>query len=236
MVSTRFQTKMATLNEVRDLILVLQKEQKESNDKIDQLLLDLKAKDDHIKSLESRIEKLESQVETFEGTDSCLRKTINLLERKCDDNEQYSRRMSLRITKIPSVKDENSEKCKEIAVSTLNKIPGVNITKSDIVRAHRTGKIVAQNKPRQMLVKFKSWEVRTDVYKKRKDLRSNQIFSDLTKRRLGLKHMAIDRANDMDNVEFVFSDMNCSLGLKLVSGDFKYFNSEDELTAILSNT
>ena len=28
--------------------------------------------------------------------------------------------------------------------------------------------------------------------------------------------MDIDRTNDMDNVEFVFSDVNCSLGLKLM--------------------
>ena len=103
--------KMSTINEVHDLLLKLQKEQKESNQKIDELRKEIKKKDEVITSLQSRVEILESGMEKLLSTVSVQSNTIKLLERKCDDNEQYSRRMSLRITDIPVEAGENASKC-----------------------------------------------------------------------------------------------------------------------------
>ena len=67
--------KMSTLAEVYDLLKTLQSEQSNSNKKIDQLLEDIRAKDEKIRSLETRVEQLEGNV-------SILRNTVNLLEIK----------------------------------------------------------------------------------------------------------------------------------------------------------
>ena len=228
---TRSQGNMATIKEVHGLLLEVQKEQKESNIKIDQLLADLKSKDDRILALEKRVEELSSIA-------SVSKNTIKKLEVKCDDNEQYSRRPSLRISNIPSAgNDENANKCVELVVDALKDIPGVQLSKEDIIRAHRVGKVTGteNTRPRQMIVKFKSWDIRTQLYKGRKSLPNNQKVSlDLTKRRFALKMLAIEKVKNTEKAEYAFSDINCSLCLKLSSGEYRYFNTEEELDTILS--
>ena len=109
------------------------------------------------------------------------------------------------------------------------------MTRADIDRAHRVGARRDQT-PRPMIVKFKDWESRASVYKNRKLLTGNKIFVDLTKRRLSLKKEAMEKVKNLDDaVDFVFSDINCSLGVRLNNGDFRFFNSEDELVSILSS-
>ena len=228
---TRSQRNMSTINEVHALLLEVQKEQKESNSKIDQLLADLKAKDERILALEKRVEELTS----FQ---SVSKNTIKKLEVKCDDNEQYSRRPSLRISNIPSAGyGENATKCVELVIDALKVIPGVDLSKEDIVRAHRVGRVTGTDntRPRQMIVRFKSWDIRTKLYKGRKSLANNQKISlDLTKRRFALKMLAIEKAKGNDKIDYVFSDINCSLCVKLSSGEYVYFNTEEELVSILS--
>ena len=63
---------------------------KATNDKIDELLKEIREKDKKIESLEARIEALEGKIEVQSKVNS-------LLERKVDDGEQYQRRLSLRI-------------------------------------------------------------------------------------------------------------------------------------------
>ena len=223
---------MSTITEVHELLKILQKEQQISTAKIDELLKEVKAKDDTIKSLESRVEKLE-------GNLSILNNTVELLERKCDDNEQYSRRPSLRISHIPSSGyGETSKKCVELVVGKLNKIPDINISSNDIVRAHRVGKVTngGETKPRQMIVKFKSWDIRTQIYKARKKLTDRKIFIDLTKRRFALMKLATEKIQSNDNINYAFCDINCSLGVKLLNGDLRFFNSEVELDSIISSS
>ena len=169
-----------SLGELHELLLDLQKEQKESSLKIDQLLKEVTAKDAKINLLETKVEMLEGKMAIYENT-------VHLLERKCDDNEQYSRRTSLRINNIPSSEDrETADKCVEKVVAIVNQIPGIKIKKTDIDRAHRVGK-VSPLYPRQMIVKFKYWNTRSMIYKGRKGLKDNKIYLDLTKR-LDLKN------------------------------------------------
>ena len=105
---------MSTIAEVHQLLLELQKEQQISNGKIDELLKEIKDKDNRIRSLESKVEALEGEVEL-------LKNTSTILERKSDDNEQYSRRMSLRITNIPSGGKETGEQSVDLVVDTLKR-------------------------------------------------------------------------------------------------------------------
>ena len=164
-----------------------------------------------------------------------LENTVKLLERKCDDNEQYSRRTSLRINNIAGSEGrETAEQCVDKVVETVNKIPGVKVKKDEIDRAHRVG-VAKAGYPRQMIVKFKYWNTRSMVYKRRKDLEDNRIYLDLTKRRLDLKNLVNDRISNNDKVDFVFADINCSLSMKLQNGQFKYFNSQEEFESILTS-
>ena len=142
---TRLKSKMTTLADVHNLLLALQNEQKISNEKMDELLKEIKSKDNKIVTLEKRVEVLESQLHIVNNT-------IELLDRKCDDNQQYSRRMSLRVSDIPvSEGREDGNMSIKLAVDTINKITDVEITKSDIDRAHRVG-VAFQGKPRQMII------------------------------------------------------------------------------------
>ena len=178
-------------------------------------------------------------MEVLESTVSVLTNTVKLLDRKCDDNEQYSRRPSIRVLGIPSSGyRETPEKCVELVVNTLNLIPDKQISEDDIDRARRVGKGVADKGPtrhQQMIVKFKSWDVRTSVFKGRKSLKDHKLFLDLTRRRYALKNLAIEKAKMYEQVEFVCNDINCSLCIKLKNDDFKYFNIEEELDLILSS-
>ena len=42
------------------------------------------------------------------------------------------------------------------------------------------------------------------------------------------------RIKDVDSVEYAFADINCSLGLRLKNGRFRFFNSSEELNMALA--
>ena len=180
-----------------------------------------------------KIEMLESRVEILESDVVIIKQTNKLLERKADNNDQYSRRMCLRINGIPMQEGvkENEDICFKKVKDVLKDLPGGNnVNDWEIGWAHRVGKT---NKGcRQMIVKFSSWRARALVYKNRKSLVDQKIYLDLTTRFTLLK-LAVTRVKDNSKVHFAFSDGNCSLCLRLCDGRYKYFNSEDELDCIL---
>lgn len=208
---------------------------KATNEKIDELLGEIKRRDQKISDLEERVSVLEGDLK--------LQKIINnRLETLIDDQEQYQRRTSLRIWGIPQTHDEKSSDCLNLAQAEIEKL-GAKIPVNCLDRAHRVGKVKQDDKgkdlPRAIIVKFKSWTSRTEVYQKRpkkkgKDTKGGVRFNlDLTKRRLKLKFKAIDATKDMEVVDFVFADVNCSIGMRLKSGKFLFFNSDYELDEIL---
>ncbi len=86
-----------------------------------------------------------------------------------------------------------------------------------------------------MIVKFTSWRYRTAVYRARKKASNKFIQLDLTSRRAGLLKSAKKKAEDHENIAFVFVDVNCNLGLKKSNGTFKFFNSDSQLQLILED-
>ena len=150
---------------------------------------------------------------------------MNLLERRLDDSEQYTRRTSLRLNGIPYSGKETGEE-------SLNKV------KAEVAKLGITidGNMV---KERQMIVKFSTFRSRTLVYRNRKAATvtdtDNKVrfYIDQTKRRFELRKMADDYVRDKPNVDFVFVDINCNLCVRLKNGDYKFFNSKEELTNIV---
>ena len=61
-----------------------------------------------------------------------------------------------------------------------------------------------------------------------------RFYIDQTKRRFQLKKKAVEYVKTKPRVDFVFVDVNCSLSIRFKSGQFKYFNSEEELINLVS--
>ena len=167
-----------TINSLHKLLTDVQVElkTKASSAEIDALLKEKEDKDEKINLLTSRAEVLEGDV-------SILKRTCVLLERKCDDNEQYSRRTSLRINGIEVQEDEDGDSCVQSVESILGGIPGILLPENSIERAHRVGK------PRTG--------------------EDGKVYIDLTTRRLNLKKLATVKTNNCELVAFVFANINC---------------------------
>ena len=198
---------------------------KATETKLEQLTAVLHEKDNKIEILESRIELLENVVEKWKG--------------KCEENEQYSRRLTLRITNIPvanegetETADDCLEKVKEVISET-----GADIPDEFIDRAHRIGKVFKReedgHEQQAMIVKFTTWRHRTRLNRKRKTLKQSKIFLDLTKTRFKTLKSCQKKAEGNPKIEFVFADVNCSLCIKLQTGEFKYFSSEKHFDNIV---
>ena len=92
---------------------------------------------------------------------------------------------------------------------------------------------------KSIIIKYKAWNDRRTFYLNRPKKTAGIKFSvsvDLTKRRHNLLKKAREAINDDDytgDALYAFSDINCSLGIKLSNGDFKFFNSEKQLDDIL---
>ena len=78
----------------------------------------------------------------------------------------------------------------------------------------------------QIIVKFKSFRQRSLFYRNRVKVKDNiKVRLDLTKRRLSILNEAKEFAKSVPSIDFVFCDVNCSLAVKLKSGEFMYFDS-----------
>ena len=103
-----------------------------------------------------------------------------------------------------------------------------------------TGKNVKSN-----IMKFNSWKSRQQFYNARPKHFSNSkrkagqhLFSasvDLTRRRYLMLNKAKGLIKDCESINYVFADVNCSLGMKFQNGVFKFFNSENELYCLINN-
>ena len=223
------QTRSAKMTQVTDELFQLINEIKDSldtkatNAKIDELLDEIRKKDEKIEMLEKSVENLSH--------------TVVLLTQKIDDIEARSRRGNLRISGIPLPENkETGEQCLQKVKEVFDGLPVVGLDKCSYSRAHRVGKVSTKEngeKQQAMIVGFSTWKSRTLIYKNRKLLKDYRVSLDLTKRRLDLRTIANERVKGHQNIEFCMADINCSLCLRLSNNKYEYFNSEAELDKIL---
>ena len=155
---------MATIQEIKVMLdgIVKDLAGKATNEKIDQLVNQLKERDAKIEALEQKVELLESKV-------SVLINTNNLLTRKVDDGEQYQRRLSLRVNGIPcgDNEKETGDVCLRKVKEEVIKL-GLNPLDLRFDRAHRVGPVRKDRQgkvlPRQMIFRMTSWSDRTAIY------------------------------------------------------------------------
>ena len=226
---------MADIDQIKGMLADIKNDlaTKATNAKIDELVNELKAKDEKIHELEMKVMQLESRIEIVTNTN-------HLIERKVDDYEQYGRRCNLRINGIP-VDDEEREDGRVCLRKVKEEVKKLNINPDDLRfdRAHRIGKIQKDDGgkvlPRPMIVRLTSWSDRTSIYQARNKDKAAKVkfYIDLTKRRFELKKLAMERVKDNLNVDFIFADTNCNLCARFKNGAFKFFNSIEELDKIL---
>ena len=125
--------------------------------------------EDQLKSRDDKIAALENKIDLLEGK-MCV---IDRLDKRIDDGEQYSRRVCLRIDNIPLPAGGEKKDCLE-KVSEVMQGMDCGLEPSDIDRAHRIGnkrtdKHGVRRQP--MIVKFKSFGLRTKMYRNRKKQR-----------------------------------------------------------------
>lgn len=189
------------------------------------------------KKIAEATEPLKQQISALEGKLEIFQSHLLELEVRLDDAEQYSRRSCLRIfgVPLPANGKESNNDCVAIAKEIFEEME-VAVPDDAIDRIHRIGKKeknAAGILEQPLIIKFTSWKHRTAVYKGRKKLESQRILLDLTPRRAKLLSRARLLVKDNSSVDYSFVDVNCRLGIKTKSGDFKFFNSEQQLLDIL---
>ena len=135
--------------------------------------------------LEKQVLELKEIVTTKETQITSLEERVKSLESKIDDQEQYSRRNTLRINGINESEQENTT---SVALGLFNKEMALDIQLTDVDRVHRIGKKDQDGKCRPILVKFTSYRARDAVFRAKSRLKKDQtrkifINEDLTKAR-----------------------------------------------------
>ena len=142
--------------DVQTLKALIESIKTELGGKIDNLTKTLEEKDKKIVDLETKVTLLEDKLAYSETK-------YNLLERRIDDGEQYSRRFSLRINGIPTAAKETADDCLRKVKEEVAKL-GVNIKDCEFDRAHRVGSAKdskgVPKKDRQMIVRFATFRAR----------------------------------------------------------------------------
>ena len=123
--------------------------------------------------LQMEVSSLRRIVQDKDSKITSLEARVAELEIKLDDQEQYSRRNSLRISGITESDNEViGPKVLEFINTRLNL--DSNVTNDQIDRMHRVGK-PQPNKSRPVLVKFATYQIRKKVYSNRSKLKPRSV-------------------------------------------------------------
>lgn len=180
-----------------------------------------------------KIKKLESQIAHNE-------RSMATLDTRCDDIEQYTRRMSVRINGLLAPNKDETEDVLKL-VEGCHADVKLEFKRSDINRAHRVGPVITNQrtgkKLQSVIVQFRSWESRCRFYKSRPRHNATgrrfTVALDMTRRRYDLLKGAREISEHYPDVSYVLCDINCNCVVKMESGDFHMFNTMDEFDELL---
>ena len=191
---------------------------------------------DCIKDLHDTIVQQNAKIDALEAKVTMMESFIAHMENGIDEQEQYNRRLCLRIDGITPPKqgqNETGDQCLKKVKSVFKELK-VAIPDKVIDRAHWIGKPKAKNgiNIHTIIIRFTTWGHRTAVCRVRKASSKYKIRLDLTKKRL---NAMVKVSNDLDTKKlvFAFADVNCRLCAK-VGDEFVYFNANDDLDAFVA--
>ena len=215
------------------------------NNKIDDLILIIKAKDEKIDELVGKIQITEDKFVkvvqdnvALKSENLGLRNEIQNVGVRVDDLQQYDRKECLRIEGLPYVKDETKEQLLDTIIKSFQN-KGARIAKSDVYRLHRSGKPIKNKRGllvQQVIVRFQTWDARQMAFNTRYNNDSGRktdgVF-DLTRRRLDLLKSAKYQLLDHPNCH-VYANSECLLIFKDRKNNEKHsFNTSEELERLL---
>ena len=134
---------------------------------------------------------------------STLEDSNEELIKRCEENEQYGRRLCLRIKGIPRREKEKSDEVLDQVRSLFDEAE-VTIPDTVLDRAHRVSK-----KTNDVIVRFTTFCHRTLFYRKQKSLKGKSVHLDLSKSRLQLLNNAKKIITNKYNISFCYADINC---------------------------
>ena len=196
----------------------------------------IEEQEDKIVRLESTSNEQEERITILEAQNTVLESHVSHLLSAQEEQEQYSRRLCLRIDGMEVPKkgqNETSEHCLEKVKQIIEEI-GVDVPGSVIDRAHRIGPTKKKDgkTTQQIIVRFTTWRHRTAVYRARKNATEAKIRLDLTKHRLNLLIFA-NEALKSHKDWYAFADVNCRTRVK-IGEKYSSFESKEELEKLIS--
>lgn len=111
----------------------------------------------------AKIEALESELKT-------TKEKLSSTEKRLDQLEQHSRQNCLVISGVPEKENENTDSL----MLDVAKAAGVQLSPDDIDRSHRMGRATG-NRPRIIIAKFVSHNIRQKLFDARKDLSAHRV-------------------------------------------------------------
>ena len=201
---------------------------------------------EEINALRADLVKKDTIIDNLKKENQNILSRVSKLENRNDDLEQYSRRNSVRVSGIPENDGENTDNI----ILTISDALGADLDNRDICRSHRVGD--KSKGPRNIIVKFVSYNAKQKLMSKRKDLGTtptDQLFEgidwlpdnvsisvndDLTKRRAILAYEARKAKRD-DKIKDTWVS-NGKIMIKLNNDDRKTIRNKDELDEFISQT
>ena len=176
------------------------------------------------KELSESVRVIQQHVNTLKAENIMLKKSVENLQ-------QYVRRPNIRIFGVPVFPNESSEEVNKFVLGMITN-NNIDIPLSSIDRAHRIGKVVeSRNHPNQkvqpIIVRFTSFRDRTVFYRARKSVV-------LTTERYSLLNEARKQFENIQCVQFVYSDINCNLRAFTANRKHLLFDSIADLQCIIS--
>ena len=178
-------------------------------------------------------EEVYKKMDEIISTNKMLQQHVTLLKRsnedlikKCEENEQYGRRLCLRIKGIPRKEKERSDEVLE-QVRKLFGEAEVTIPDAVLDRAHRVSK-----SNHHVVVKFTTFCHRTLFHRKCKTLKGKSLHLDLTNSRLRLLNDAKKLISIRNNIAFCYADVNCRCKVRYSDGKELFCESISDLENI----
>ena len=190
------------------------------------------------KEQSERIVQLEATVAVLKNSVTVLKDQLHIQNEGLNDLEQYGRRQCLRIEGCNTVAGEKADDVLR-AVKGFSDAVGANIPDLAFDRAHRVGKPykIDNIEKQSVIVRFSTFRHRSMLYYKRKEMSEKfgvWVRLDFTKKNYGILNDAKEYVKDRDDVNFVYSDINCRLKVKLQNNNEFFFKNMGELMSKLN--
>ena len=142
-----------------------------------------------VQFLNEACEDLKKEVTKLTNHNSVLKKSFDTLSSQVNSNEQHNRNECLLLHGVQESEKETPGQSRSIFMKEINQHLGFQFDGNEIRRAHRLGQKRSNGKPRPIIARFWSSEVRNNIFFQKKGCKNKgiSITENLTKRNMQLK-------------------------------------------------